>query len=135
MTAVHIHGPAAAGVNAGVIQSICNADDAPACETGTVNGVLVAGAANYARIPFDSLLVLIGERDGLCQRAHGRKRWRRDPRADRRAAVNSGLDFRRWKIGSGSRAIICLLPRFPHLVQFFSNSALVKWGSPLGILF
>ena len=58
-TAVHIHGPAAAGVNGGVIQSLCNADDAPVCETGTVNGVLVAGAANYPRISFDSLLVLM----------------------------------------------------------------------------
>ena len=60
VTKVHIHGPAAAGSNAGVIQSLCIDDDAPLCETGTVNGVLVAGAANYAKIPFDSLLVLMG---------------------------------------------------------------------------
>ena len=60
VTAVHIHGPAAAGVNGGVIQGLCNSDDGPVCKTGTVNGVLAAGAAPRSRIPFDSLVVLMG---------------------------------------------------------------------------
>ena len=60
MTAVHIHGPAGVGVNGGVIQGLCNSDDGPVCKTGTVNGVLVAGAAPRSRIPLDSLVVLMG---------------------------------------------------------------------------
>ena len=60
VTAVHIHGPAGVGVNGGVIQGLCNSDDGPVCKTGTVNGVLVAGAAPRSRIPFDSLVVLMG---------------------------------------------------------------------------
>lgn len=61
VTVVHIHGPAAAGVNAGVIQDLCNAGDAPACNTTTpLTGVLVAGAAPGSKISFDSLVVLMG---------------------------------------------------------------------------
>ena len=59
VTAVHIHGPAAVGANGGVIQGLCNSDDGPVCNTGTVNGVLVAGAATRSRIPFDELVVLM----------------------------------------------------------------------------
>ncbi len=60
VTVVHIHGPAAVGVNAGVIQDICNAGDAPPCNTTTpLTGVLVAGAAARSKIPFDSLVVLM----------------------------------------------------------------------------
>ncbi len=62
VTAVHIHGPAAVGVNGGVVQGLCNSDDGPACATGTVNGVLVAGAAPRSRIAFDELVVMM--RDG-----------------------------------------------------------------------
>ncbi len=58
---VHIHGPAAAGSNAGVIQDLCSAGDAPPCNTTTpLTGVLVAGAATRSSIPFDSLVVLMG---------------------------------------------------------------------------
>ncbi len=60
VTAAHIHGPDAAGVNGGVIQGLCNSDDGSACRTGTVNGVLVAGAAPRGRISLDSLVVLLG---------------------------------------------------------------------------
>ena len=60
VTAIHIHGPAAADTTGGVIQGLCNSDDGPVCKTGTVNGVLVAGAAPRSRIPFDSLVVLMG---------------------------------------------------------------------------
>ena len=63
VTAAHIHGPAAAGTNGGVIQGICNSDDGPVCKTGTVTGVLVAGAAPRSRIPMDSLVVLM--RNGM----------------------------------------------------------------------
>ena len=60
-TAVHIHGPAAVGVNGGVIQGLCNSGDAPVCEATTpLTGVLVAGAATRSSIPFDSLVVLMG---------------------------------------------------------------------------
>ena len=59
VTATHIHGPAAAGTDGGVIQGFCNSDDGPVCKTGTINGVLVAGAAPRSRIPFDSLAVLM----------------------------------------------------------------------------
>ena len=59
VTAAHIHGSAAEGENEGVIQGLCNSDDGPVCKTGTVNGVLVAGAAARSRIPFDSLVVLL----------------------------------------------------------------------------
>ncbi len=59
VTASHIHGPAAVGVNGGVIQGLCNSDDGPMCKTGAVDGILVAGAAPRSRIPFDSLVVLM----------------------------------------------------------------------------
>ena len=60
-TAVHIHGPAAVGAGGGVIQGLCNSDDGPVCNTDTpLTGVLVAGAAPRSRIPFDSLVVLMG---------------------------------------------------------------------------
>ncbi len=59
VTTVHIHGPASVGVNTGVIQGLCNSDDGPACRTGTIDGVLVAGAATRSRIPIDSLVVLL----------------------------------------------------------------------------
>ena len=60
-TAVHIHGPAAVGVNGGVIQGLCNSDDGPVCNTTSpLTGVLVAGAATRSRISFDSLVVLMG---------------------------------------------------------------------------
>ena len=60
VTTVHIHGPAGVGVNAGVIQGLCNSGDAPACATTTpLTGVLVAGAAAPSSIPFDSLVVLM----------------------------------------------------------------------------
>ncbi len=59
VTTAHIHGPAGVDVNGGVIQGLCNSDDGPVCRTGTVNGVLVAGAATRSRIPFDSLVVLM----------------------------------------------------------------------------
>ena len=58
VTQAHIHG-AAAGANGGIIQSLCVTDDAPPCATGTVTGVLVAGAGTRSRIPFDSLVVLM----------------------------------------------------------------------------
>lgn len=58
---VHIHGPAAAGSDAGVIQDLCSAGDAPPCNTTTpLTGVLVAGAAARSKISFDSLVVLMG---------------------------------------------------------------------------
>ncbi len=62
VTQVHIHGPAAAGSNAGVIQDLCSSRDAPPCATTTpaLTGVLVAGAGTASRIPFDSLVVLMG---------------------------------------------------------------------------
>ncbi len=61
VTAVHIHGPAAVGANAGVIQALCNSGDAPVCEATTpLTGVLVAGAATRSSISFDSLVVLMG---------------------------------------------------------------------------
>ena len=62
VTAIHIHGPAAAGVGGGVIQSLCGnaSDDAPDCKTGTVTGVVAAGAATRPRIPLDSVVVLMG---------------------------------------------------------------------------
>ena len=60
VTVVHIHGPAAVGVNAGVIQDLCSSGDAPPCNTTTpLTGVLVAGAAARSAIPFDSLVVLL----------------------------------------------------------------------------
>ncbi len=59
VSSTHIHGPAAVGVNGGVIQGLCNSDDGPVCRTGAFTGVLVAGAATRARIPFDSLVVLM----------------------------------------------------------------------------
>ncbi len=59
-TAVHIHGPAAVGSNGGVIQGLCNFNDAPVCEGASpLTGVLVAGAATRSSIPFDSLVVLM----------------------------------------------------------------------------
>jgi hypothetical protein len=62
---VHIHGPAALGAGGGIVQALCDAvdpfdDDSILCATGTVTGVLVAGAASRSRIPFDSLVVLMG---------------------------------------------------------------------------
>ena len=61
VTVVHIHGPAAVGVNASPIQDLCNAGDAPPCDTTTpLTGVLVAGAGARSRISFDSLVVLMG---------------------------------------------------------------------------
>ena len=60
VTVVHMHGPAAVGVNAGVIQDLCSAGDAPPCNTTTpLTGVLVAGAGARSTIPFDSLVVLM----------------------------------------------------------------------------
>lgn len=60
VTAAHIHGPAGAGVNAGVRVNLCNAGSSPACASGTVNGVLVTGSAtSVSGISFDSLLVLL----------------------------------------------------------------------------
>lgn len=64
VTASHIHGPAPAGANAGVIAGLCNAGSAPACKTGTVDGVLVTGTATYVNgMSFDSLAVLM--RNGM----------------------------------------------------------------------
>jgi len=60
-TVAHIHGPAAAGASGIPIQDLCNAGDAPVCNTATpLAGVLVAGATARPRIPFDSLVVLMG---------------------------------------------------------------------------
>ena len=59
VTGVHIHGPAAAGVNTGILVNLCGRGSSPACATGTVNGVLVSGTvASVSGISFDSLLVL-----------------------------------------------------------------------------
>jgi hypothetical protein len=57
VTRAHIHGPAGLRSNAGVVQSLCVDDDAPLCKTGTVTGVLVAGAAARSRVAFDSVVV------------------------------------------------------------------------------
>ncbi len=57
VTASHIHGPAAAGVNTGVIFNLF----LPQVATGTVNGVVGRGIitnANNANISLDSLRVL-----------------------------------------------------------------------------
>ncbi|HXF95476.1 MAG TPA: CHRD domain-containing protein [Gemmatimonadales bacterium] len=63
VTAAHIHGPADTGGTAGVRVNLCGAGSSPACATGTVNGVLVAGSAtNVAGISFDSLVVLLRNR-------------------------------------------------------------------------
>ena len=60
VTGVHIHGPAAAGVNTGILVNLCGRGSAPACETGTVNGVLASGATtSVSSISFDSLVVLL----------------------------------------------------------------------------
>ncbi len=59
VTGVHIHGPAAAGANAGILVNLCGRGSSPACATGTVNGVLVSGTVlSVSNISFDSLLVL-----------------------------------------------------------------------------
>ncbi len=66
-TAAHVHGPAPAGVNAGVKVNLCgtttNGDPtSPPCAPGTVSGVLAAGVAGLtpaAGMSFDSLLVLL----------------------------------------------------------------------------
>ncbi len=60
VTATHIHGPAAAGTNAGVLLGLCSSGNAPDCASGTVDGVLVSDAASSALgISFDSLVVLL----------------------------------------------------------------------------
>ena len=59
VTAVHIHGPAPVGSNAGVVMGLCSGGT-PACATGTVNGVLVAAVNAPSSISFDSLVVLLG---------------------------------------------------------------------------
>jgi hypothetical protein len=61
-TLSHIHGPAAAGVNAGVRVNFCTGTPpAPPCATGTpYTGVLTAGVATQVSgISFDSMLVLL----------------------------------------------------------------------------
>ena len=59
VTGAHIHGPAAAGVNAGILVDLCGRGVAPACATGTVNGVLVSGTAGaVSGMSFEDLLVL-----------------------------------------------------------------------------
>ena len=61
VTATHIHGPAAAGANAGVLLGLCSSGNSPDCATGTVNGILVSDAAsNASSVSFDSLMVLLG---------------------------------------------------------------------------
>jgi hypothetical protein len=56
----HIHGPAAADENAGVIVNLCGTTGTPACASGApYTGVLTAGTANNFGIPFDSLVVLL----------------------------------------------------------------------------
>ena len=60
VSAVHIHGPAAADANAGVLVGLCNSGSAPACAAGTVDGVLASGTAgSVSGVSFDSLLVLL----------------------------------------------------------------------------
>ena len=59
VTGAHIHGPAAAGTNTGIFVNLCGRGSAPACATGTVNGVLVSGTATpESNISVDSMLVL-----------------------------------------------------------------------------
>ena len=61
VTATHIHGPAAAGANAGVLLGLSSSGNSPDCATGTVNGILVSDAAsNASSVSFDSLMVLLG---------------------------------------------------------------------------
>jgi hypothetical protein len=61
VSAAHIHGPALAGVNAGVRVNLCGAGTAPACATGApFTGVLASGfATEVSGISFDSLVVLL----------------------------------------------------------------------------
>ena len=59
MSGVHIHGPAAAGATSGIVVDLCGRGVAPACATGTVNGVLVSGiAAAVSGMSLADLLVL-----------------------------------------------------------------------------
>jgi hypothetical protein len=57
----HIHGPAAADENAGILVNLCGTPATPACATGApYTGVLTAGtASNVVGIPFDSLTALL----------------------------------------------------------------------------
>lgn len=65
VTASHIHGPGAAGTNAGVRMFLCGSgggtpQGTPACATGTVNGMLASGVGvAVSGMSFDSLLVLL----------------------------------------------------------------------------
>ena len=56
----HIHGPAAPGVNTGILVNLCGTATTPACATGAPHtGVLTAGSANNFGVSFDSLAVLL----------------------------------------------------------------------------